>query len=58
MLIARTICAISISCFSIFSVFFSTNEDFEHLSMKKDTLIKLSGSGNQKLFLPICWRNI
>ena len=44
--------------FLYFLCFFSTNEDFEHLSMKKDTLIKLSGSGNQKLFLPICWRNI
>ena len=36
MLMARNICAMSISCFSIFSMFFSTNEDFEHLSMKKD----------------------
>ena len=36
--IAKAICAISISCFSIFSItiFFSSNEGFEHVSMKKD----------------------
>ena len=33
---------ISISCFSIFSItfFFSTNEDFEHRSMKRDPFNK------------------
>ena len=38
MLTAKPIAfCISISCFSIFYItFFSTNEDFEHLSMKKD----------------------
>ena len=37
MLIAKTICAMSISYFSISSkTIFSTSEDFEHLSMKKD----------------------
>ena len=38
MLIAKAICANSISCFSIFSIIiFSTNGDFEHLNMKKDS---------------------
>ena len=43
MLIARTICAISISCFSIFYTmfFFCTNEDFEHLSMRKGVFVDL-----------------
>ena len=37
MLIAKTIHTIFIFCFSIFSlIIFSTNEDYEHFSMKKD----------------------
>ena len=38
----------------LYNLFF-TNEDFEQLNMKKDHSMKSSGSGNQKVFLSICW---
>ena len=41
----------------LYNLFF-TNEDFEQLNMKKDHSMKSSGSGNQKVFLSICWWNI
>ena len=52
-------CCISVSCFCILSIiFFLLMKILNNSTWRKIHSMKSSGSGNQKVFLSICWRNI